>query len=269
MDGSADRAIGIVADRLAHDERRVAPTERLPPRRVHRGHRGPGGHPVRAGPRGRVPRDAALRLRLGARRHRGNPAGAARRRRSGRCDPASAGSPDRGVPSRPAPNGPQTVSSRGLSSAVALVVDRLVKRFGPVLALDGMDFRVEPGQIFGFLGANGAGKTTTIRIVLDLLRADAGTTTWQGTPTADAAPPDVGLPARGARPLPANDRARPARLLCRPLRRRPATTRSGPSANGSTGCASPTPPSGGPTSSARATSRRSSSSPRSSTTRTS
>ena len=46
-----------------------------------------------------------------------------------------------------------------------------------------MDFRVEPGEIFGFLGANGAGKTTTIRIVLDLLRADAGATTWHGRPT--------------------------------------------------------------------------------------
>ncbi len=72
---------------------------------------------------------------------------------------------------------------------MALVVDNLVKRFGPVVALDGMDFRVEPGQIFGFLGANGAGKTTTIRIVLDLLRPDSGTTSWRGTPTA-------GLPRR-------------------------------------------------------------------------
>ncbi len=67
---------------------------------------------------------------------------------------------------------------------MALVVDNLVKRFGPVVALDGMDFRVEPGQIFGFLGANGAGKTTTIRIVLDLLRPDSGTTSWRGTSTA-------------------------------------------------------------------------------------
>jgi ABC-2 type transport system ATP-binding protein len=73
----------------------------------------------------------------------------------------------------------------GYPRAMALVVDNLVKRFGTVVALDGMDFRVEPGQIFGFLGANGAGKTTTIRIVLDLLRADAGTTTWHGQPTAD------------------------------------------------------------------------------------
>jgi ABC-2 type transport system ATP-binding protein len=68
---------------------------------------------------------------------------------------------------------------------MALVVDRLVKRFGPIVALDGMDFQVEPGAIFGFLGANGAGKTTTIRIVLDLLRPDQGSTTWQGRPTAE------------------------------------------------------------------------------------
>ncbi len=68
---------------------------------------------------------------------------------------------------------------------MALVIDRLVKRFGPVVALDGMDFRVERGAIFGFLGANGAGKTTTIRIVLDLLRPDEGSTTWDGRPTAE------------------------------------------------------------------------------------
>ncbi len=72
---------------------------------------------------------------------------------------------------------------------MALVVDRLVKRFGPVVALDGLDFRVEQGAIFGFLGANGAGKTTTIRIILDLLRPDAGSTSWLGQPTA-------GLPRR-------------------------------------------------------------------------
>jgi ABC-2 type transport system ATP-binding protein len=69
--------------------------------------------------------------------------------------------------------------------AMTLLVDRLVKRFGSVVALDGMDFRVEPGEIFGFLGANGAGKTTTIRIVLDLLRPDSGSTSWRGVPTGE------------------------------------------------------------------------------------
>jgi ABC-2 type transport system ATP-binding protein len=68
---------------------------------------------------------------------------------------------------------------------VTLVADSLVKRFGSLVALDGVSFTVEPGQIFGFLGANGAGKTTTMRIILDILRPDSGSTTWQGQPTAD------------------------------------------------------------------------------------
>jgi ABC-2 type transport system ATP-binding protein len=64
---------------------------------------------------------------------------------------------------------------------MSLVVDSITKRFGDVLALDGASFTVEPGRIFGLLGANGAGKTTSMRIVLDILRADSGRVTWQGT----------------------------------------------------------------------------------------
>ncbi|MEA2651752.1 MAG: type transport system ATP-binding protein [Chloroflexota bacterium] len=63
---------------------------------------------------------------------------------------------------------------------MSLVVEGLRKRFGDVVALDGVSFTVEPGRIFGLLGANGAGKTTSMRIVLDILRADAGRVTWQG-----------------------------------------------------------------------------------------
>jgi ABC-2 type transport system ATP-binding protein len=63
---------------------------------------------------------------------------------------------------------------------VSLVVESITKRFGDVVALDGVSFSVEPGRIFGLLGANGAGKTTSMRIVLDILRADAGRVTWQG-----------------------------------------------------------------------------------------
>src|SRR5512143_4009981 len=69
---------------------------------------------------------------------------------------------------------------------MALVLDNLVKRFGTTLALDGVTFSVEPGEVFGFLGANGAGKTTTMRIILDIIRADAGSTTWNGVPSAEA-----------------------------------------------------------------------------------
>jgi ABC-2 type transport system ATP-binding protein len=63
-----------------------------------------------------------------------------------------------------------------------LEVDRLVKRYGETVALDGVTFGVEPGQVFGFVGRNGAGKTTTMRIILGVLAADAGTVRWQGRP---------------------------------------------------------------------------------------
>ncbi|HET7326837.1 MAG TPA: ABC transporter ATP-binding protein [Nocardioidaceae bacterium] len=51
----------------------------------------------------------------------------------------------------------------------------LVKRFGPTRALDGLDLAVSAGEVHGFLGPNGAGKSTAIRVLLGLLRADAGT----------------------------------------------------------------------------------------------
>ena len=65
---------------------------------------------------------------------------------------------------------------------MALHLEEIRKRFGAVQALDGVTLTVEPGQVFGFLGANGAGKTTTMRVVLGFLRADAGTVTWAGRP---------------------------------------------------------------------------------------
>ncbi len=68
---------------------------------------------------------------------------------------------------------------------MSLVVDTISKRFGDIVALDGVSFTAEPGRIFGLLGANGAGKTTAMRIVLDILRADGGSVTWQGRPNTD------------------------------------------------------------------------------------
>jgi len=56
----------------------------------------------------------------------------------------------------------------------AVEVDDLVKRFGEILALDGLSFRVEEGKIFGLIGPNGAGKTTALRIVSTLLLPTAG-----------------------------------------------------------------------------------------------
>ncbi len=56
----------------------------------------------------------------------------------------------------------------------AIEATGLVKRFGKVTALDGLDLTVRTGEVHAFLGPNGAGKTTTIRILLGLLRKDAG-----------------------------------------------------------------------------------------------
>ena len=60
------------------------------------------------------------------------------------------------------------------AGAAAVEVEGLRKRFGDVVALDGLDLRVEPGTVFGLLGPNGAGKTTLVRIVATLLPADGG-----------------------------------------------------------------------------------------------
>ena len=62
----------------------------------------------------------------------------------------------------------------------AITVTGLRKSFGPTTALDGLDLTVREGEVHGFLGPNGAGKSTTIRILLGLLRADAGHVTVLG-----------------------------------------------------------------------------------------
>jgi ABC-2 type transport system ATP-binding protein len=69
----------------------------------------------------------------------------------------------------------------------AISVSGLHKSFGRTHALNGLDLTVSTGEVHGFLGPNGAGKTTTIRVLLGLLRADAGTARllggdpWQDT----------------------------------------------------------------------------------------
>jgi ABC-2 type transport system ATP-binding protein len=64
--------------------------------------------------------------------------------------------------------------------ANAIEATGLEKRFGPAKALDGLDLTVRTGEVHAFLGPNGAGKSTTIRILLGLLREDAGSVTLLG-----------------------------------------------------------------------------------------
>ena len=59
-------------------------------------------------------------------------------------------------------------------AAPAVRIEGLVKDYGAIHAVRGIDLEVRPGEVFGFLGPNGAGKTTTIRCLLDLLRPTAG-----------------------------------------------------------------------------------------------
>ncbi len=56
----------------------------------------------------------------------------------------------------------------------AIVVEGLTKRFGEVVALDGIDFQVPAGSVYGLLGPNGAGKTTAVRILATVIAPDGG-----------------------------------------------------------------------------------------------
>jgi len=66
------------------------------------------------------------------------------------------------------------MESRPTNRAPAIDVAGLVKHYGDVVAVDGLDLRVEEGAFFGLLGPNGAGKTTTLSILTTLARPDAG-----------------------------------------------------------------------------------------------
>jgi ABC-2 type transport system ATP-binding protein len=71
----------------------------------------------------------------------------------------------------------------------AIRVDRLTKRYGSTLALDGVSFEAAPGRVTGFLGRNGAGKTTTLRILVGLVSPTSGTATIGGLPYHSIAEP--------------------------------------------------------------------------------
>jgi ABC-2 type transport system ATP-binding protein len=61
-----------------------------------------------------------------------------------------------------------------VAADAAIVVDKLTRRFGAFVAVNGLTFDVRRGEVFGFLGANGAGKSTTIRMLCGLLEPTSG-----------------------------------------------------------------------------------------------
>ncbi len=63
---------------------------------------------------------------------------------------------------------------------MGLTVEHVDKSFGQLHVIKDLSMEVKEGSIFGFLGANGAGKTTTMRMILDILRPDSGSITWNG-----------------------------------------------------------------------------------------
>ena len=73
-------------------------------------------------------------------------------------------------------------------SIAALDVREIVKQFAQVRAVDGLSFRVEPGEIFALLGPNGAGKTTLVRMLLGIIHPDAGRIAWRLDETGERAP---------------------------------------------------------------------------------
>jgi ABC-2 type transport system ATP-binding protein len=76
------------------------------------------------------------------------------------------------VPERP-PDGP------------AIETTDLTKRFGDVLAVDGLDLSIEQGEVYGFLGPNGSGKTTTMRMLTTLTRPTSGSAHVMGVDVTD------------------------------------------------------------------------------------
>jgi ABC-2 type transport system ATP-binding protein len=70
-------------------------------------------------------------------------------------------------------------------STPAIETDGLRKVYGSTVALESLDLRVEPGEVFGFLGPNGAGKTTSVKLLLGLTRASGGSGTVLGRPLGD------------------------------------------------------------------------------------
>src|SRR5213076_909884 len=74
----------------------------------------------------------------------------------------------------------------GYAPLPLLEVDNVTKRFGGIVALDGVSFGAEPGEIVGLIGPNGAGKTTAFNVITRLYRPDRGDVRFDGESLLDA-----------------------------------------------------------------------------------
>ena len=112
-------------------------------------------------------------------------------------------------------------------SDYAVRVEGLVKRYGQLVALDGIDFEVPHGTVFGLLGPNGAGKTTAVRILATILQPDGGqrrgarATTWSRTAAGRAAADRSRRAVRGGRREPHRPREPAHGRACSRRCRRP------------------------------------------------
>ncbi len=79
-----------------------------------------------------------------------------------------------------------------MGAATAIAVEHISKNYGSFRAVDDLTFEVFSGEIFALLGPNGSGKTTTIRMVLDILKPDAGRISVLGGPLTEAAKNRIG-----------------------------------------------------------------------------
>jgi ABC-2 type transport system ATP-binding protein len=87
-------------------------------------------------------------------------------------------------------------TSNTVATQPVILVRGLIKRYGEVKAVDGIDFEVAPGEVFGLLGPNGAGKTTTVEILEGLRSPDGGQATVLGVEVgrgADSLKPRIGV----------------------------------------------------------------------------
>jgi ABC-2 type transport system ATP-binding protein len=90
----------------------------------------------------------------------------------------------------------QSHANAAIAADPVIAVRGLVKRYGDLVAVDGIDFDVAAGEIFGLLGPNGAGKTTTVEILEGLRAPDGGQATVLGVDVAkgaDALKPRIGI----------------------------------------------------------------------------